>query len=184
VFWLWLHYQGIEVKFPALQYWWFSAATRPDWCRNHSNVPFNEYQWICVLEKSAGIWNSPFTVSSDDFENEWSYDSIPTYAFVVCCAYGLTLSYSILPFYINPLNVELNPIWHLLALLGAHHIFHVSRIRVKHCKNTSTINQQMHIYNFHLKHFKTLKTTPTCFDLFRSSPLAKVITYSRFSSFL
>jgi len=24
-----------------------------------------------------------------------------------------------------------NPIWYLLALLGAHHIFHVSRIRVK-----------------------------------------------------
>ena len=31
----------------------------------------------------------------------------------------------------NPLNVELNPICHLLALLGAHHILHVSRIRVK-----------------------------------------------------
>ena len=30
----------------------------------------------------------------------------------------------------NPLNAELNPICHLLALLGAHHIFHVSRIRV------------------------------------------------------
>jgi hypothetical protein len=31
---------------------------------------------------------------------------------------------------INPLNAELNPICHLMALLGAHHIFHVSRIRV------------------------------------------------------
>jgi len=31
---------------------------------------------------------------------------------------------------INPLNAELNPICHLLALLGAHHIFHVSRIVV------------------------------------------------------
>jgi len=31
----------------------------------------------------------------------------------------------------NPLNAELNPIFHLLALLGAHHILHVSRIRVK-----------------------------------------------------
>jgi len=28
----------------------------------------------------------------------------------------------------NPLNAELNPICHLLALLGAHHILHVSRI--------------------------------------------------------
>jgi hypothetical protein len=31
---------------------------------------------------------------------------------------------------INPLNAELNPIDHLLALLGAHHILHVSWIRV------------------------------------------------------
>ena len=33
---------------------------------------------------------------------------------------------------INPLNAELNPICHLLALLGAHHILHVSKMRVKH----------------------------------------------------
>ena len=30
----------------------------------------------------------------------------------------------------NPLNAELNPICHLLALLGAHHFLHVCRIRV------------------------------------------------------
>jgi len=33
--------------------------------------------------------------------------------------------------YVNLLNTELNPICHLLALLGAHHIFHVSWLRVK-----------------------------------------------------
>jgi hypothetical protein len=32
---------------------------------------------------------------------------------------------------INPLNAKLNSICHLLALLGAHHILYVSRIRVK-----------------------------------------------------
>jgi len=32
--------------------------------------------------------------------------------------------------YYNTLNAESNPICHLLALLGAHHILHVSRIRV------------------------------------------------------
>jgi len=32
---------------------------------------------------------------------------------------------------LNPLNLELNPICYLLALLGAHHFLHVSRIRVK-----------------------------------------------------
>jgi hypothetical protein len=31
----------------------------------------------------------------------------------------------------NPLNAELNPICSLLALLGAHHFLHISRIRVK-----------------------------------------------------
>jgi len=43
----------------------------------------------------------------------------------------------------NPLNAKLNPICHLLALLGAHHIFHVSGVRVniyliKHDKDFST----------------------------------------------
>ena len=33
----------------------------------------------------------------------------------------------------NPLNAELNPICHLPALLGAHHILHVSGLRVKAC---------------------------------------------------
>jgi len=30
----------------------------------------------------------------------------------------------------TPLNAEFNPICHLLALLEAHHILHVSRVRV------------------------------------------------------
>jgi len=33
--------------------------------------------------------------------------------------------------YINPLNAELNPICHLLALFRVHHILHVSGLRVK-----------------------------------------------------
>jgi hypothetical protein len=32
---------------------------------------------------------------------------------------------------LNPLNAKLNPIFHLLALLGAHPILNVSKIRVK-----------------------------------------------------
>jgi len=37
----------------------------------------------------------------------------------------------VVPVSINPLNAELNPICYMLALLGAHHFLHVSRIRVK-----------------------------------------------------
>jgi len=33
--------------------------------------------------------------------------------------------------FVNPSNAQLNPIWNLLALLGAHPILHVSRIRAK-----------------------------------------------------
>ena len=32
---------------------------------------------------------------------------------------------------LNPLNADLNPICHLLELLGAHHILHVGKITVK-----------------------------------------------------
>ena len=41
---------------------------------------------------------------------------------------GVSLLYYVA---INALNPELNPICYLLALLGAHHFLHVSRMRVK-----------------------------------------------------
>jgi hypothetical protein len=47
------------------------------------------------------------------------------------CCVRLNIYIYILLLEFNPLNTELNPICHLLALLGAHLIFHVSRIRVK-----------------------------------------------------
>jgi len=56
---------------------------------------------------------------------------------------------------INPLNAELNPICHLLALVGAHHIFHVSEIRVNMRNKLSlqvTLVKQIftfNIYNFY-----------------------------------
>jgi hypothetical protein len=42
----------------------------------------------------------------------------------------LTNTCSLFWFPVNPLNAELNPICYLVALLGAHHFLHVSRIRV------------------------------------------------------
>ena len=66
---------------------------------------------------------------------------------------------------LNPLNAQLNPICHLLALLGAHHILHVSRIRVKNQLRKSAIdgisavmncavsltNQELQVYFEHLR---------------------------------
>ena len=47
------------------------------------------------------------------------------------CFYCFSLVLLISQYRINPLKPELNPICYLLALLGAHHYLHVSRIRVK-----------------------------------------------------
>jgi hypothetical protein len=49
---------------------------------------------------------------------------------------------------INPLNAELNPICHLLALLGAHHIFHVSGLRFK---NISVIFTKLNLFSILLE---------------------------------
>ena len=58
---------------------------------------------------------------------------------------------------INPLNAELNPICHLLALLGAHHILHVGRIRVKclyemHGATMKNVKRIMYYFRFTLFH--------------------------------
>ena len=47
--------------------------------------------------------------------------------------------------FFNPLNAVLNPICHLLALLGAHHILHVSRIRVKESCRSVKLTTQTHL---------------------------------------
>ena len=48
-------------------------------------------------------------------------------------------------YFLNPLNAELNPIRYLLALLGAHHILHVSRIRDNHIpKHTASKRNKPH----------------------------------------
>jgi len=52
---------------------------------------------------------------------------------------------------INPLKAELNPICHLLALLGAHHVLHVSRIRVKaYTLVVGKLKETVHLEDTHL----------------------------------
>jgi hypothetical protein len=53
-----------------------------------------------------------------------------TYVSLFQEGYKLYYRQMVAQLHINPLNVELNPICHLLALFGAHTILHVSRIRV------------------------------------------------------
>jgi len=73
--------------------------------------------------------------------------------------------------FFNTVNAKLNPICHLLALLGAHHILHVSRISVKDhtCKyvfmynalfssdfNNSTKNR-FHFFNVKFQRNKSIE---------------------------
>ena len=50
----------------------------------------------------------------------------------------------------NPLNAELNPIRHLIALVGARHIVHVSRIGVKNNKDLCNLSTHTYITNTHI----------------------------------
>jgi hypothetical protein len=58
--------------------------------------------------------------------------------------------------FFNPLNAKLNPICHLVALLGAHFIFHVSRIRVNYTDQIHNI-YSLHIFTVFLLHVLVLQ---------------------------
>ena len=69
--------------------------------------------------------------------------------------------------YINPLNPKLNPICHLLALLGAHHIIHVSRVRVNNCPTRCNTKQSIYysassLYMFRVSTTPIVKSTQNC----------------------
>ena len=62
-----------------------------------------------------------------------------------------TLHMTHLPYdqqFFSPLKAELNPTCHVLALLGAHHIFHVSGLRVNKDRDLdlSLIKNKVHVY--------------------------------------
>ena len=65
-------------------------------------------------------------MSTSDFRLPLNYDNVRQtqliYLLIIIRLANLII--------INPSNAELDPICHLLALLGAHHIFHVSGLRV------------------------------------------------------
>jgi hypothetical protein len=67
---------------------------------------------------------------------------------------------------INPLNAELNHICHLLALLGGHHILHISRIRVNNyiCLMVSFLSTERSTSWYEIKHFLKLGNLPIIDD--------------------
>jgi len=89
----------------------------------------------------------------------------------------------------NPLNAELNPIFHLLALLGAHHILHVSSIRVKGLikyKSYSNKKPSLHSRTSNLLFYVTTlcTTSLTPFSYFKASVGKKIPFLSLFWSWV
>jgi hypothetical protein len=72
-----------------------------------------------LISSTTSIWSI-----SHSNKNSARYDQKCILVFMHSARYSC-------PVVINPLNDKLNPICHLLALLDAHPILHVSRIRVK-----------------------------------------------------
>jgi hypothetical protein len=68
----------------------------------------------------------------------WSFTQLKTMENFSFPPFNIILLLSQDDLMFNPLNAELNPICHFLALLGAHHILHVSRIRVKMANSVQT----------------------------------------------
>jgi hypothetical protein len=61
--------------------------------------------------------------------------------------------------YFKPLNTELNPICHMLALLGARHILHVNRIRVKSTEALLMYHGYQHFFAFQVAIFRAISLT-------------------------
>jgi hypothetical protein len=100
-----------ESESNAVKHWWVT-------CKSVHGGPYFPYMcdWsyiVSVLTCSHHIHLTPTTPPP-------SY-SRPRFADVSCVPLQL----------FNPLSPELNSICYLLALLGAHHFLHVSRMRVK-----------------------------------------------------
>jgi hypothetical protein len=65
---------------------------------------------------------------------------------------------------INPLNAELNPICHLVALVGAHSILHVSRIRAKALIYTSPFDSEEDLIARIVEAAATIRQQPGIFE--------------------
>jgi len=70
-------------------------------------------------------------------------------------------------FLINTLNAKLNPICYLLALLGAHHILHVSRVRVTFYRAKYFIKRHCQWLSLYIVSQRRIKCDNTCGRIIR-----------------
>jgi len=87
------------------------------------------YTWIQLSGHRINTHAGKMRISwTGCFAGHWTL-LVTTWSAILCHSIFPLNSHISLAF--NPLKLELNSICYLLALLGAHHFLHVSRIRVK-----------------------------------------------------
>ena len=94
----------------------------------------------CLYREKSG-WGVALTTHPIQPRSERKNRAIsffPLWTFVACSRVSFTFTFYVY-WFLNPLNAELNSICYLLALLGAHHFLHVSRIRVNNQINLAII---------------------------------------------
>ena len=103
----------------------------------HTTWKQNSIELLTVSVGHLLDWNSTFSALA--FRASWITWKL---FFEKCNLFIRTLQrrFTNMPDIVNPLNAKLNPICHLLALLGAHHILQVSKVRVK--SGTATVRRR------------------------------------------
>ena len=109
--------------------------TRARSTENALSLPFAAILVNCAPSGEMHNYCTPHIIK----ENFWEFlDPSVQRHYLRCIVYDKLLKprqsfwITLYIFDINPLNPELNPICYLLALLGADHFLHVSRIRVNY----------------------------------------------------
>ena len=105
-----------------------TAIANQKWLSKFHTKYSNRYQALSWEWKCSKYWTAP---SLKKEKYCWNITCALHCHYVACSGNFLPMFRHDLLVPFNPLNAQLNPICHLPALLGAHHILPVSRIRVK-----------------------------------------------------
>ena len=104
---------------------WSRSVSGRQQCTQSRFLPVTNVQYNHVIWSTLGYHRTIFTA--------YVYSEIMPYSMLypLISMYIITLISPLNTRQLNPLNAELNPIRHLLVLVGPRHIVHVSRKRVK-----------------------------------------------------
>ena len=114
----------------------------------HLYTPFSPR---AVKKDSITLHSVNITCQARTFADSSNITSVAHSWIVVFSYVYVQLSSQSANLQVSPLNAELNPIFHLLTLLGVHHILQVSRIRVNHVlwatqRRSSRLRQKFDFY--------------------------------------